>query len=394
MSGGGQQAPQAYQPANQAGADAGFQSGANQLSSTGANLSASTMPQLANITSNVTNNPYYTPAMAGATNAANIASTQVAPQQLSSAQGLAGLSSLAGGAAPGLMSSAVNYGNATAGQAAGYGQATAGQAVNAGQNTANTLNSYVGETSNPELLAGLQTLQTAYDPQQTLYNQGYQQNLDQQNAINSMNGVAGSPYAAGVTGQSAQNFNTNWQNQQLSRQIAGLGAYDSAASTAAGNVSNLAGGAQTALNSGLTTGQGLLNNGLTTGQSLLNNGISTGTGAFNTLTGDASSLAGSASTLGTAGLNTLASASQLPYDLYLQQQQAGLSALGTQIQDTNAANSLTQAAVGDEGQYLNIGQGATNTDISAAQANNTQANQQAAGLGSLFGDITGMFAFG
>ena len=69
---------------------------------------------------------------------------------------------------------------------------------------------------------GQQTLNTAFDPQQALYNQQSIQNLNNQNAINAMSGVAGTPYAAGITGQSQQNFNTNWLNQQLGRQATGL----------------------------------------------------------------------------------------------------------------------------------------------------------------------------
>lgn len=393
MGGSSQQAPTAYQPTGQGAADAGFQGGVGQLSTAGSNLSSSVTPQLANITSNVTNNPYLPQAMAGAQGAANVAQTQVAPQQLSSAQSIAALSGAAGNAAPGIANAAIGYGQSTAPLAQAYGQSTSPQAQAAGYGTAGTLSSYIPITSNPELMAGLQTLQTGFDPQSALYNRSYQQNLDQQNAINAMNGVSGSPYAAGVTGDSVRNFNIDWQNQQLGRQIQALGAYDSAASTAAGNVSNLASGAQSALNSGLTTGQNLLNNGLTTGQSLLNNGINTGVGAFSTLANDAGSLATTGSNLGTAGLNTMATAAQLPYDLWLQQQQAGLGALGTQIQDTNAANALTQQGVADYGQYLNIGQGATQVSDQAVNYNNQQAAQQAAGIGNLFGTAAEMFLF-
>jgi len=328
MGGSTQQAPQAYQPANQAGADQSYQAGASQLSSAGQGLASTVTPQLASIASNVQSNPYYGQALTGAQGAANVATSQVAPQQLSSAASLQNLSQGASALAPYLS------------------QVPA---------------SYTGITSNPELMAGLQTLQTAYDPQSTLYNQQYQQQQDQQNAINAMSGVAGTPYGAGVAGQASQNFNTNWQNQQLQRQVTGLGAYDSAATTAANNIAAL------------------------TGASANN---------YSTLANTAGSAATTSSNLGTAGLNTMATAAQLPYDLYLQQQQAGLSALGQQIQGTNSANALTQQGVADQGAYLNIGQGATGLNQSAAQINNQAAQASSAGLGSLFGDITGMFHFG
>lgn len=327
MGGSTSQAPTAYQPANQSGADSSFQTGATNLQNTGTQLSSQVTPQLGAIANNVINNPYYTQAMTGAQGAASAATGQVAPQQLQSAQDLAGLSALAG---------------------------------TSGQNYANTASSYIPITSNPELQAGLQTLMTGFDPQNALYNQQQQQNLDQQNAIQSMSGTAGSPYGAGLTSQSNQNFNINWQQQQLARQIAALGAYDSASSTAAGNVANLTSTASNALNSGINT---------------------------------AGTAATTASNLGTAGLNTMATAAQLPYDLFLQQQQAGLGALGSQITGTNAAGALTQTGTADQGTYLGIGQTATQNSDNATQINNKAAADSAAGFGSLFGSLTSMFSF-
>jgi hypothetical protein len=349
MGGSTQQAPTAYQPTNQAGADQSFQAGAQNLQNTGTQLSSQVTPQLGAIAGNVVNNPYYSQALAGAQGAAGAATGQVAPQQLQSAQDLAGLSSLAA---------------SKAGSA--YDTAVAG-----GQNAYNTANSYIPITTNPELQAGLQTLMTGFDPQNALYNQQQQQNLDQQNAIQSMSGTAGSPYGAGLTSQSNQNFNINWQQQQLARQIAALGAYDSASSTATGNLTNL----------------------LNTGTGALNAGINTGVGALSNLTNTAGSAATTSSNLGTAGLNTMATAAQLPYDLFLQQQQAGLGALGSQIGGTNAANALTQTGTADQGTYLQIGQGATQVNDQAVAANNKAAADSAAGFGNLFGQIGSMFLF-
>jgi hypothetical protein len=69
-----------------------------------------------------------------------------------------------------------------------------------------------------------QIMQTGMDPQQALYNQQYALNQNQANAQNAMAGVANTPYGAGVTNQSDQNFNINWQNQQLARQTQAAGA--------------------------------------------------------------------------------------------------------------------------------------------------------------------------
>lgn len=58
------------------------------------------------------------------------------------------------------------------------------------------------------------------DPQQALYNKLRQQNADQTNVQNAQYGLTTSPFGAGVANQSNQNFNIDWQNQQLQRQLA------------------------------------------------------------------------------------------------------------------------------------------------------------------------------
>ena len=114
-------------------------------------------------------------------------------------------------------------------QTAGAADQTAGQAV-------------TGATNNAGLLgAAQQTLNTAYDPQNALYDRTYQQLQDQTGANNAANGLTGSPYGAGVQNQAASNFNIDWQNNQLQRQQTGastaeglLGQYNTGQSTGAG----------------------------------------------------------------------------------------------------------------------------------------------------------------
>ena len=65
-------------------------------------------------------------------------------------------------------------------------------------------------------------MNTAFDPQQALYQKMFQQNQDMANVQNMMSGVGTTPYGAGVADQSNQNFNINWANQQLGRQATGL----------------------------------------------------------------------------------------------------------------------------------------------------------------------------
>src|SRR5208282_4563375 len=70
--------------------------------------------------------------------------------------------------------------------------------------------------------AGNTLWNTASDPQNALYTQQQQQNTDQSRAAASASGLGTSPYAVGLENQSNMNFNTNWENQQLQRQLEGL----------------------------------------------------------------------------------------------------------------------------------------------------------------------------
>ncbi len=452
-----QQAPTPYQPANQPGADAAFQQGTGQLAQAGSALYGQVAPQLSQISSNVANNPYYGQALSGATNAAGVATSQVAPQQFAGAKQDSGIAAMAGAAAPGYANAATGAGQTAYGQTQSLLPAsTAGLSVAPGVfNQAQSLipSTTGGAAFAPDVLAALagagaqtygqneqalanlgttglqagnQVLNTAFDPQRALYDRTHQQLIDQNNAINAQSGVAGSPYGAGLTQQANENFNIDWQNQQLNRQIAGLGAYDSAASTYAGNTEGLTSAAMGNLATGLNSGtqdynaltstaagnlEGLQTSGtnnfnaltsgavgnatnlINTGTGALNAGINTGIGALSTLGNTVTSANAAASDLGTAGLNTLAGAAQLPQDIYLQQQQADLQAKLAQIQGTNASMGLTQQAVADQGGYLSIGQTAAQGAIQAANANNQAAAAASAGLGNLFGSVLGMFSF-
>ena len=455
--GGTQKAPTPYQPAAQPQADAAFQAGTGQLAQAGNNLYNSVAPQLSQISSNVANNPYYAQALTGAQNAAGVATSQVAPQQLAGASQDTGIANLAALAGPQYANTAAQGGIQGYNQAqALMPQATAGASLapqvfnqaqsmipgatqgtqiapsvlaglaGAGVQTYGQDQAALANLGTTGLQAGNQILNTGFDPQKALYNQQFQQQQDQQQALNAMNGVAGSPYAAGVTGNQDQNFNINWQNAQLARQVQALGAYDQAAQTYAGDTSGLTTAAMNNLATGVNSGvsdynslvSGAVNNLATlqdtgvnnfnsltsgatsnaanlinTGSNALNSGINTGVSALGTLGNLTTSANQASSDLGTAGLNTLAGSAQLPSDIYTQQQQAQLAALGSQIQGTNASMGLTQQAVADQGNYLNIGQTASSGAIQAAQVNNQASAASAAGFGNLFGSLTSTFSF-
>lgn len=98
-----------------------------------------------------------------------------------------------------------------------------------GQNTANSLLPYVSTA-----------LTQGFDPQKALYDKTFQQQQGQNLASQAMQGVAMTPYGAGLTEQGNQNFDIAWQQAQLANQAQG-------ASTA----SQLAGAGMGALGTGV-----------------------------------------------------------------------------------------------------------------------------------------------
>lgn len=82
-----------------------------------------------------------------------------------------------------------------------------------------------------------QTLQTAFDPQNALYNRTLAQVQNQQNVQNAQSGVANTPYGASLADLNLQNFNIDWQNNLLSR----MGAGAQTAGQLGSNISGLTG---------------------------------------------------------------------------------------------------------------------------------------------------------
>ena len=112
----------------------------------------------------------------------------------------------------------LNYGSQAFGQ---YGPGYQNAANAAGQQYTNLGQQLAGASGN-QFAAGNQLYQTAFDPQNALYNRTVQQLQDQTGATNSMYGLGSSAAGAGVANQALGNFNIDWQNQQLQRQLAGV----------------------------------------------------------------------------------------------------------------------------------------------------------------------------
>jgi len=128
-----------------------------------------------------------------------------------------------------------NYNNYLQYNLAQYGNQSLNQGLEAQanygnlyQNAANTasqqysaLGGQLRGAADNQFAAGNQLYQTAFDPQNALYNRTLQQLQDQTGVTNSMYGLGSSAAGAGVANQALGNFNIDWQNQQLQRQLAG-----------------------------------------------------------------------------------------------------------------------------------------------------------------------------
>lgn len=288
----------AYSYGGQPTADAGALQGTQNLP----NYAAQNYPQFQSAVGGVTSGAYGAPAIQQAGN-----------QALGASNNLYGLSGSTAGMAGPLA-------------AAGQGQLAAGQSL---------------------VPYATQALGAGFDPQNANYNAQFGRQQQQSNVNNAAQGVASTPYAAGVTNQNDQNFDLNWQMQQLARQ-----------------------------QQGATTAEGLLGQG--------NQDITTGANALNTaggLYGAAGGLSTQAGGLAGTGAGLLQS---VPNE--------SLSALGALNTAGGQATGVDQQMIQDFLSYLSGGTSATNAGTSQynAEANASLGQQginaqQLSGLGSLLG---------
>lgn len=221
---------------------------------------------------------------------------------------------------------------------AGYqaGATAAGNAyTGVGQNALMNSSSLAGSV-NPLLQGAGQVLNTAFDPQSLLYNQSLQQATNLANVSNAQYGLTGQQ-AAGNTSNDLNQFNIDWQSQQLQNQLAGL----SGASSATGAAG------QAGINAG-NIGQG---------------------GAVSLLAGGAT-----------------------PYETNTAIGSAQQNALNNYIQQLLGPAASTTGTVNQGQSYLN--EGVTASNDQATQASQAYQNQLAGaeGIGSLLGGI-GNFLF-
>lgn len=150
----------------------------------------------------------------------------------------------------------------TAGTAYGTAGAQGGAGATALNSGAMSLLPYISSVMN-----------TAMDPQSALYNQNLTKATDASNVNNAQYGITG-PMAAGNTNQAITNFNIDWANNNLARQLQGLqgaGAGLSNAGSALTTGLNLGTGSAGATNTGGQVPLTAFNTNLSNIQSALNN---------------------------------------------------------------------------------------------------------------------------
>lgn len=236
-------------------------------------------------------------------------------------------------------------------QAPQYGQVGA----NIGTAAAYNLPSWMSNLSN--ILQGYQAplaggaaniLQTAFDPQNALFNRTQQQLQEQTRAGLEARGIDTTPYGAGIESKAMSDFDIDWQNYQLQRQATGLGA----AGTAYNAASGIGTAAGNLLNAGYTGGEqgatSALQNylmGVGGGYNAANQFAAFGGLPYSTLSGITGNQIGM---LGPQGLQGLAGGTQgllnNPISQYLNYLQA-VNASGANVNAYNT-NQLNQANAG------------------------------------------------
>lgn len=211
----------------------------------------------------------------------------------------------------------------------------AGSQYSALGNTLGGLSTQDAATQQALLNAGQQTYQASQTGNTPQYQLNLNNMMQQTGATNSMYGLGSSAAGAGVQNQALNNFNIDWNTQQLQNQIAGLGAYTNAANsagnygTAAANLGQqgaadtLAGGqvpystAQSianAPNSALSSMSGILNSGVYQPGSGIQSSIipylNYGQGATSNAYNAASTSAGALGSAVSSGITGLGNATQ------------------------------------------------------------------------------------
>lgn len=226
-----------------------------------------------------------------------------------------------------------------------------------------------------------------FDPQAALYGRSQQQLLDKSNAVNAMSGVAGSPYGASTTANALGNFDINWENQQLQRQMQAA----QATSPLYSGATNLAYGSAQLPNQVYMKQIGDVLAAL----AAQNQAGAQGASAYGSLLGASGQGLGQANNLSTGLTQALTSIGGQPYTTGATIGGNAQTSLGNQMgllgQATQLGNqqfALPQMLIQDLMSYLTGGRAAA---MDSANIGNMGFNQTASGIGGLLGGANTLF---
>lgn len=217
---------------------------------------------------------------------------------------------------------------------------------------------------------------TGFDPQAAIFNRGRQRVMDTTNAVNSMSGLAGTPYGASVGANALTNYDLDWQDRQLGRQAQAGGA-SSALYQAAPGLANASAAMPSA------TEQGQLARGLAGYQARDQAGIQ-GLAGFGSGAGTVGNLFAGAQNAGTQAARTGMELGAAPYNLGTSVASNALSGLSNLTNLGNAQYTLPRQVLGDLMQYLGRGQSASQI---SSQMGERGFNQTSSGIGGLFSGL-------
>lgn len=368
----GPKAPKGYQPMNQAAADKGFFGALNTANAQTGSTAAIANPGYDSAYSGVANNPFDPSMIAGIAAAAGNAGrvgaadlTQAGALQGQAGQGYADANAVRALADPVAADASTVRGiapqfDALAALAKGYADPMTADA--------NMLRSY-----EPYLA------EMGLDPNFSEYNYGLKQTEDTQNVASAEQGVAGSPFAAGLEGDAMAAYKRNYDASRATRAMQALAAL----SGLSGSAANLDAGALGALGaSGDFTTAGIGARTAAAGLDTTSAGLRADAG---NIAGNAAGLAATASDLGNRGVQTEALGAQMPYAAVNQEFMDRMQALDELVNGRlSIANSEQQSAQGYNS-YLQTGQNATQLAQNAAKIN--AQNSFMGGLMSLVGTL-------
>lgn len=220
-----------------------------------------------------------------------------------------------------------------------------------------------------------QTLNTAYDPERALYNQGRTGALDYANVANSMSGLGGTPYGSSVTANTLSNYDLNWGDRQLGRQEKALPIADTALSDAS-KLAYTASGYPSKVYTGNLAD-------ITTALNARDTGASKGAATDSEILGATGTADKTAQTLDSNALKDYAYYGSLPYSTQVLEGKNALSGINDVVGLGNEAYTLPQQDINNLESYLKLGQSSSTISGNLGATGLNELTGAASGLGGL-----------